>query len=209
MLLGLLMILASAGFWGINLLEERQAGRETERAAALLREQIADARMRQLAEGTEPHRGAKAGAAGANDSVSQNAPGKKEEYLAAADYLGMLSIPDLDLELPVAKQWSYPALRRTPCRYSGSLEGENLVVLAHNYERHFGGLKKLKSGAEIIFTGMDGTETHYQVMDVRTMGPDQAEEMQGGDWQMLLFTCTYGGENRVAVRCRKIEEYEK
>ena len=36
------------------------------------------------------------------------------------DYIGVLSIPSLELELPVISQWDYPALKVAPCRYSGS-----------------------------------------------------------------------------------------
>ena len=36
------------------------------------------------------------------------------------DYIGVLSIPSLELELPVISQWDYAALKVAPCRYSGS-----------------------------------------------------------------------------------------
>ena len=36
------------------------------------------------------------------------------------DYIGVLSIPVLDLELPVMDSWSYPQLKLSPCRYEGS-----------------------------------------------------------------------------------------
>lgn len=183
MLLGLLMVFASAGFWGINIWEARQAEKETERTVILLQEQITDVRV--CAENNE----------------GKSGDFHKLEYSASGDYLGLLSIPDLNRILPVGIEWNYPALRKTPCRYSGSVEEENLIILAHNYEAHFGGLKGLKPGAEIIFTGMDGFETEYQVADVRTLGPQSVDEMTEGDWQLILFTCTYGGEKRVVVRC--------
>lgn len=200
MLLGVLMILASAGFWGVNALEERQAGIAAEQAANILKKEIADARSGELSEET--------GISGDIDSAVLEGDESITATLLSGDYMGILSLPDLGLELPVAAQWSYPALRKTPCRYSGSVEEENLVILAHNYERHFGGLKRLKPGARITFTSLDGGETVYEAVDIRTLGPDQAEEMLEGDWQLLLFTCTYGGENRVAVWCRKTNAQE-
>lgn len=33
-------------------------------------------------------------------------------------YIGYLSIPILDLELPVMSEWDYPHLKVAPCRYS-------------------------------------------------------------------------------------------
>ena len=62
------------------------------------------------------------------------------------DYIGVLSIPSLELELPVISQWDYPALKVAPCRYSGSLYQDNLIICAHNYASHFGKLKELQPG---------------------------------------------------------------
>lgn len=40
--------------------------------------------------------------------------------VAQQDYIGILTIPALGLELPVISQWSYPSLKAAPCRYAGS-----------------------------------------------------------------------------------------
>ena len=32
------------------------------------------------------------------------------------------------------------------------------------------------------------------------------EDMELGIWDLTLFTCTYGGRSRIAVRCDQIEE---
>ena len=46
-------------------------------------------------------------------------------------YIGYLSLPVLGLELPVLADWSYPKLNIAPCRYTGSVRGEDLVIMAH------------------------------------------------------------------------------
>ena len=51
-------------------------------------------------------------------------------------YIGYLSMPTLDLELPVMSTWSYPQMKLAPCRYNGSIRGEDLVIMAHNYSNH-------------------------------------------------------------------------
>ena len=55
-------------------------------------------------------------------------------------YIGYLSVPKLELELPVMADWDYTRLRIAPCRYTGSIRGEDLVIMAHNYDSHFGRL---------------------------------------------------------------------
>ena len=66
--------------------------------------------------------------------------------------IGILEIPALDLELPVISSWSYSSLRLAPCRYSGSAYKGDLVIAAHNYQSHFGGLRTLPEGSEVFLS---------------------------------------------------------
>lgn len=116
------------------------------------------------------------------------------------DYIGVLTIPSLELELPVLSQWDYPALKVAPCRYSGSLYQDNLIICAHNYASHFGKLKNLRVGDTAIFTDMDENVVSFQLAAQETIQPEDLEAMEAGDWDLTLFTCTVGGQSRVTVR---------
>lgn len=116
-------------------------------------------------------------------------------------YVGYLSIPALELELPVMSQWDYARLKIAPCRYTGSTKTGNLVICAHNYDRHFGAIGHLKPGDRVAFTDMDGVVWRYSVELVETLQPTALEEMTAGEYELTLFTCTYGGAARVTVRC--------
>ena len=117
------------------------------------------------------------------------------------DYIGVLEIPSLNLELPVISQWSYPNLRIAPCRYSGSAYSGGLVIAAHNYDSHFGRLKTLQTDDEVIFTDIDGNTFTYKVAVMEILEPLATEEMKSEEWDLSLFTCTIGGRSRVTVRC--------
>ncbi len=117
------------------------------------------------------------------------------------DYIGVLSIPALDLELPVISQWSYPGLRVAPCRYQGSAYTDDLIIAAHNYSSHFGNLKTLREGDSIFFVDVRGNAFSYEVAALETLAPAATEEMASGDWDLTLFTCTVGGQSRVTLRC--------
>ena len=117
------------------------------------------------------------------------------------EYIGVLRIPALDLELPVQSAWSYPNLRASPCRYQGSAYDGTLIVAGHNYPSHFGGLKQLRAGDAISLEDADGNRFDYEVAEVEILPPDAVEEMTEGDWDLTLFTCTLGGGSRVTVRC--------
>ncbi len=123
------------------------------------------------------------------------------------DYIGVLSIPSLELELPVISQWDYPALKVAPCRYSGSLYQDNLIICAHNYASHFGKLKELQPGDIVLFTDMDEHVVTFQVVERETLNPMDAEGMEAGDWDLTLFTCTIDGQTRVTIRLERVEVF--
>ena len=116
------------------------------------------------------------------------------------DYIGVLTIPSLELELPVISQWDYAALKVAPCRYSGSLYQNNLIICAHNFASHFGKLKSLRVGDIAIFTDMEENAVTFQMVERETLEPTDLEGMEAGDWDMTLYTCTVGGQSRVTVR---------
>ena len=119
-------------------------------------------------------------------------------------YIGYLSIPKLELELPILSSWSYPKLQIAPCRYYGSLRGEDLVLMAHNYNSHFGRISQLEILDTLSFTTMDGKQITYQVVGKDILDPTAVEEMTNGDFDLTLFTCTYGGGSRVTVYCDRL-----
>ncbi|MCQ2512135.1 MAG: sortase [Lachnospiraceae bacterium] len=116
-------------------------------------------------------------------------------------YIGILSVPDLNIVLPVMKDWSYSHLKTEACRYAGSAYKKGFVICAHNYETHFGNLKYLDVGSKVLFVDIDGNEFQYLVAETETLPSTAVEEMTSNDWNLTLFTCTFGGSDRVTVRC--------
>ncbi len=120
-------------------------------------------------------------------------------------YIGYVSIPAVGLELPIMSEWDYSRLKIAPCRYSGSTKTHNLVICAHNFDRHFGPIRNLSPGDTVYFTDMDGTVWKYEVDTLDVLAPTQVEDMTAGDYDLTLFTCTYGGATRVTVRCERVD----
>ena len=116
-------------------------------------------------------------------------------------YIGYLSIPALNMELPIMSDWSYAQLQIAPCRYHGSIRGEDLVLMAHNYRSHFGYINRLELGDQVIFTDMDGKTTVYTVVGQDILDPSAVEVITAGEYDLTLFTCTYGGASRITVYC--------
>ena len=65
-------------------------------------------------------------------------------------YVGVLTIPTLELELPVMSEWDAARLKIAPCRYSGSTKTRDLVIAGHNYTTHH---RESCSYEKILFSG--------------------------------------------------------
>ena len=118
--------------------------------------------------------------------------------------LGILSIPVLELELPVLADWSYAKLKVAPCHYFGSYYGTDFVIAAHNYQTHFGRLPELQPGDLILFTDVSGGVHGYEVVLSETLPGNATEAMIASGFDLSLYTCTPGGASRVTVRCSAI-----
>ncbi len=116
-------------------------------------------------------------------------------------YIGYISVPVLELDLPVMSDWDYSRLKISPCRYYGSTKTDNLVIAAHNYKFHFGYLGHLKPGDTVIFTDMDAKIVYYTVDSVELLMPTDVDKVKDSGSDLILYTCTYGGAKRITVRC--------
>ena len=120
-------------------------------------------------------------------------------------YIGYISVPELNINLPVMSEWDYTRLRIAPCRYYGSTKTDNLVICAHNYRSHFGYIGKLNPDSTVIFTDMEGVKQKYSVISVDILQPTDIDLVKDTGDDLILYTCTYGGRTRIAVRCEKVK----
>lgn len=120
-------------------------------------------------------------------------------------YIGYLTIPALELDLPVMADWDYTRLKIAPCRYFGSAKTDNLVIAAHNYKYHFGYLGHLSVGDIVIFTDMDARVYNYKVDSVELLEATDVDKVKNTGDDLILYTCNYSGTMRVTVRCSYVE----
>lgn len=208
---GVLLLLASLGLALFNAFEENEA----EQAAGYLAKQL---ELREEADNrTLPDIGEDTAAeedALEAQTIEENIPDyvlnpdmempKKE--IDGYDYIGVIEIPSLNLTLPVMAQWSYPGLKISPGRFTGSVYTRDIVIAAHNYSSHFGKIKNLLQGDKVIFTDIDGNRFIYRVLGTEILEKKDVYYMITGEWDLTIFTCTKGGRRRVSVRCELITE---
>lgn len=194
MVAGSILLAAAVALTGFNFWDEHRADQAASSVVQVLQKDIEQERATSSSS-TQP-------------ALYQISP-KMEmpaQQIDGESYIGVLTIPALGLELPIMRDWSYPGLRKAPCRYYGSAYTNDLVIAGHNYNRHFGGLSNLSPGDAVAFTDMSGNRFSYTVQELETLQPTAVEEMTASGWDLTLFTCTYSGQARVTVRCRRAAE---
>lgn len=198
MILGATLVLSALGLF----LHNQQEAQTAEQATVVL--------LPKIVEKIEEQQAVQPPQAEAVETIVPNIPESllppEDLTMTAVDidghgYIGYLSIAKLGLELPVMSDWDYDKLKIAPCRYYGTLKGDDLVIMAHNYVRHFKSLSKLAVGDDVVFVDMDGKVTKYEVAARDVLAANAVDEMTAGAFDLTLFTCTYSGQERVTVYC--------
>lgn len=120
------------------------------------------------------------------------------------EFIGTITIPSINLELPVLSKFSNSNLKKAPCRYYGNLFTNDLIICAHAYETFFANLNKLKQNDLIIFTDVDGNIYTYEVLEVEVLKETDVDKMVNNEFDLTLYTCTYDNTGRVTVRCNRV-----
>lgn len=120
------------------------------------------------------------------------------------EFIGTITIPSINLELPVLSKFSNSNLKKAPCRYYGNLFTNDLIICAHAYETFFANLNKLKQNDLIIFTDVDGNIYTYEVLELEVLKETDVDKMVNNEFDLTLYTCTYDNTGRITVRCNRV-----
>lgn len=202
LIIGLLLIAAGAALAGYNFLTDAKAGAEGNKLRELLTQQIPTP-IPALVELPKINEGDSDDVEYPDYLLDPNRDMPTVE-IDGIPYIGMIAVPSQDIELPVIEGCTLANLKVAPCHFSGSVYLDNMVICAHNYNSHFGKLTGLRVGDIVTFTDVEGNRFTYTVLELEIVYPNQQDYMKTGDWDLTLFTCTWGGASRVTVRCERV-----
>ena len=185
-LLGLSMILTSTYFFFQYEQEAEIAGENAQQLLAALTEEIEQNQEQNLYD----------------TAVQEQSTGQMlQTSLQGYDLVGIIRVPGVGVELPVLNSWNYDLLKLSPCRYSGSIEGQDLILMGHNYKKHFAPLRQVSPGDRVEFLDASGSSHAYVVAGTEVLKPTQLDELTVSESALTIFTCTPGGYGRFVVRC--------
>ncbi len=141
-----------------------------------------------------------------SDGVSNDDENVDDDFVIIDDvkYCGIITIPAIEVELPVSYDYSYEQMSESLCRYCGSLEDGDMIICGHNYRSFLQNLDRINEGDSIIFTDHSGLSYEYTVNEIQLIGGYELRKLLegGSDWDMSLFTCNYSGYYRYVLRCK-------
>ena len=183
---GLMLVLCSLGIHLLQEQEEKLAG------------QTAEILLKQLENPTilspkEPE-----------NTVTQHTSTLPTVAYMGFDMIGSIHIPSVGLHLPVLNEWNDESLKAAPCRYQGSIAEGNMIIMGHNYRKHFRPLHDVKEGAEVIFENVLSKQYKYRVAEIEYLHRTQGEALPS-EYPLSVFTCTPGGLERIVLRCERAE----
>ena len=201
MILGLLLTAAALLLAGYNLWDDYRAGQIANTALQMVSQEIPEG-VENIEKQLE--KVSSLGEVEVPDFVLNPEMSMPERDIDGQTYIGVVEIPKLELVLPIISEWDDEKLRISPCRYTGSVYMNDMILAGHSYVNHFRYIRKLVNGDSVIFTDMDGNRFVYEVIGAEVIAGTDVEGMLAGEWDLTLFTCTPGGQSRNTVRCQLV-----
>lgn len=216
-IMGVVMLVAAGSIYLIQEQQDKLAGKNSEILLEKMREEIL------YGYGTNVHPVSTPVPTETPEVEVEPSPAPEEEILpeeSAApempvmelygyELMGILTAPSVEVELPILGEWNYELLQIAPCRYSGSIAGEDLILLGHNFKSHFDSLKNIAVDDPVEFLSADGELHKYTVAEIELLHKTDVDKLERDEYALTFFTCTRGGEHRLVIRCVPVEESEE
>jgi len=121
--------------------------------------------------------------------------------------IGLINIPSLNIKYQILSSTSEELLKISVNKYWGPSPNEvgNLCILGHNYKdsRFFGNLPKIKKGAKILITDLEGRTLTYKVYETDIIKEDDVSctsQQTNRNKEVTLITCYYEPGCRKATK---------
>lgn len=129
------------------------------------------------------------------------------------DIVGIIEIPEIDLEYPILSKTTDALLKISVCKFWGPEPNEvgNLCIAGHNYTntRAFSKAYKLEKGDMIYITDLSGRKIKYKIYShyvVKANNTEPTSQITHGKKEITLITCTNGIKERRIIKAVEVQE---
>ncbi len=153
-----------------------------------------------------------------HDEIEKNSKNDKEKKKVELTYkgynvIGLIEIPEIDLEYPIIDRTTKITMATSISRFSGGEVNEygNISLAGHNNYSGtmFGKNKKLKLKDKVLLTDLTGNTIEYEIYKIFVTNPDDVSILESKDKtirEVTLITCKNGRSERLIIKAREIKK---
>ena len=116
-------------------------------------------------------------------------------------YVALLEMDMYKFKMPVRSVWDEKAVEAVPCRYSGSIYNNTLVIAATDAEGQMDFVNSVNTGDRLTVTDMRGEQFSYKVVKVENSNTATVEELNTDEFDLTIFVEYSGPTDYLFIRC--------
>ena len=117
------------------------------------------------------------------------------------DYVCLVEVPAYGVSLPVRNEWKAGSLLQNPCRFWGSSYDGTLILGGSNQQGQFDFCGRVDLGDRITVTDMEGAVFTYAVERIDRSKTADFDRLSQGEYSLTLFTQEPYSAYYIIVRC--------
>lgn len=117
------------------------------------------------------------------------------------DFIGLIEVPGYDIKLPICSEWNTETVASCPCRYTGSVYNDTLIIGGADKEDQFGFADEIDVGNAVSVTDMTGQTCSYEVIKVNHVKNISKEKLRSEEDDLTLFVKRSYSSEYIIVRC--------
>lgn len=140
--------------------------------------------------------------------ITDTVPDKRENPAMASleisgeSFIGIIEVPAYDSALPVCSIWDFSKVSAYPCRYTGSIYSDMLIIGGSDNEGQFDFIDEISNFDEVLFIDVSGQRYTYTVTDIRNTKDVSTENLTSREADLVLFAKNTYSLDYTVVRCK-------
>ena len=117
------------------------------------------------------------------------------------NFCGIIEIPAYSRKLPVHADWDAGKVTHYPCRYTGSIYQDGLIIGGSDNNGQLDFMKQIANGDTVYFTDMTGLRCSYTVTSILRTDDVSTSNLTDSEADLTLFVRNSYGLDYIVVRC--------
>lgn len=120
--------------------------------------------------------------------------------------IAILNIPAYQTELPICGIWNKNKITQRPCRYTGSIYDNSLIIGGCDRSGQFDFTKRITNGDLIFLTDMTSMQYTYVVDSIIRTNDVSTENLSASNADLVLFARNTYGFDYTVIHCVRTQK---